>query len=214
MAELTVRRFDGRDMPRCTQIAIDAWENVEEEHVDSGAWETYLRHFLAKSNWAEVVCDSDLVVGLLFGRIDIKGRERPFKKEGASVFRLTREILLGEFELSHGIIPVLWTFVMTELKLKLNMPRSDSEIIMFVLDENYRGMGVGRLMVDRFAKAARDSGALLMTVYTEDQISNWQFYEKYGFKKVGSFYNDLDSYFIGRKSTAMIYALDLDSSKK
>jgi ribosomal protein S18 acetylase RimI-like enzyme len=212
VAELEIRRFEANDLSACAQIAIRAWEVKEVERADVRAWEIYLRHFLSKSNYAEVVCDSEAVVGTIFGRIGIGARGASFKGEGITTPRLIAGILLGNFDKSHGILRVLWTFLMTEFKLALNMPHSDSEITFLILDEKHRGKGIGRMMVERFVNAARGSGARSMTVYTENQTSNWQFYERFGFHRVGSFYDDLNSYFVGKKSTAYMYYLDLVGS--
>jgi ribosomal protein S18 acetylase RimI-like enzyme len=102
---------------------------------------------------------------------------------------------------------------LTELKLKVNMPRSDAEIRLFIVDSKHRGKGIGGMLIDRFLHTARDAGSTLATVYTDDKTSNWQFYEKYGFRRVGTFHDNVTSYFCNVDSTGMIYVLDLKKAQ-
>jgi len=57
-------------------------------------------------------------------------------------------------------------------------------------------------------------GSSVITVYTDDKTSNWQFYERYGFKKVATFYDNVSSYYADVDSNGIVYALDLRESKK
>ena len=65
------------------------------------------------------------------------------------------------------------------------------------------------MLIDRFLHTARDVGSTLATVYTDDKMSNWQFYEKYGFRRVRTFHDDVTTYFCNVDSTGIIYVLDL-----
>jgi GNAT superfamily N-acetyltransferase len=80
---------------------------------------------------------------------------------------------------------------------------------MFIVDSKHRGRGIGGELIERFLKAARDSGARLVTVYTDDRMSNWQFYERKGFKRIGTFYDNITSHYSGAHARGIIYALDL-----
>jgi ribosomal protein S18 acetylase RimI-like enzyme len=112
----------------------------------------------------------------------------------------------------HGqdISPVvLWHFFVTEFKVLVNMPRSDAEVNLIIVDSKHQGKGLGKKLMDRFMKAARDSGCRLVTLYTDDQASNWRFYEAIGFRKVATFHDGLTSYFVERDAKGIVYVLDV-----
>lgn len=196
------------DMEGCIRLAWDAWavgpERVDEK-VDPRAMEGYVRSFLVRSNWNEVIVDSHGVIGLLFGRIE----------RGSGVCRAA----LGELQmipqyffsrLARNISPiVLWHFFLTEFKVLVNMPNADAEINLLIVDAKHRGRGLGRALTERFIAQARAAGCRLVTLYTDDQLSNWRFYEILGFRKVATFNDGLTSYFSERDAKGIVYVLDL-----
>jgi len=103
---------------------------------------------------------------------------------------------------------------MTDLKLMIKMPKSDATIEMFIVDSSYRGRGIGTRLMDRFLKAAADTGARLVTLYTDDRMSNWQFYERKGFKRIGTFYDNITSHYGGAGARGIIYAKEMDGDAK
>jgi len=101
-------------------------------------------------------------------------------------------------------------FFFTEFRLTVNRPDADADITLVVVDSKFRGMGIGKALVDRFVKVAEDAGAHAVLVYTDDKTSNWRFYEIYGFKKVITFYDGISTYFAGQPANAIYYILNLD----
>ena len=171
--------------------------------------EGYVESSLMWSNWSEVACIDDSVVGFLFGRIDKTMRD---KSHARSVYletkMLSRWILRNPIELFRSF-GLMWNVWITELKLAGHKPPSDAEIELLIVDSKHRGKGIGRSLVGRFLAAAREAGAGVVTVYTEDLQSDYQFYERYGFTKVATFHDDVTSYFANKDSTAIVFALDL-----
>jgi len=92
------------------------------------------------------------------------------------------------------------------------MPKSDASIEMFMVDPKHRGKGIGTELIERFLKAARDAGSSLVTVYTDDRMSSWQFYERHGFKKIDTFRDDVSSLWSGGESHGIIFVLDLKTA--
>jgi ribosomal protein S18 acetylase RimI-like enzyme len=128
--------------------------------------------------------------------------------------------MLGELpsivrsSLEHGptmksMLGFLWSLGLTDLKLMLRMPKSDAAIEMLIVDSRHRERGIGTELMDRFLRTAADSGARLVTLYTDDRMSNWQFYERKGFRRVGTFYDNITSHYSGAHTRGIIYALDL-----
>jgi ribosomal protein S18 acetylase RimI-like enzyme len=200
------------DIPACARLAREAWpadEDITSGHSEQTGMEGYMEYSLGVSNYTDIAVMPDGVVGFLFGRIDgYPGR--PIEKQS----------MLGELpsiirsSLEHGptmksMLGFLWSLVLTDLKLMLRTPRSDAAIEMFIVDSRHRGRGIGSELIERFLKAAADTGARLVTVYTDDHMSNWQFYERRGFRRVGTFYDNITSHYSGAHARGIIYALDL-----
>jgi len=213
-AELKVsfRKYEQGDIPTMARLARDAWpagpEMKSPEHELSGM-EGYIEYSLSVANWTEVAFASDGIVGFLFGRIDnYKGKPLPrrsFLRESPTAIRWF--LRMGKRTIWH--ISFVWGIMLTELKLALKTPASDASIEMFIVDSEHRGRGIGGLLLDRFLSAAKEAGSSLVTVYTDDRMSDWQYYERRGFRKVGTFYDNITSHYSGSNARGIIFALDL-----
>ena len=204
------RPFKPEDMDTCTRLAWQAWvadDEGPEEDVDPGVMEGYVRSFLARSNWNEVACDSHGVIGFLFGRITA-GRGKTGVRSQLSELELIPRFLCGDYgpRLSPRILLYFFT---TEFKVLVNVPRSDAEINLLIVDSAHRGKRLGTRLIDRFVASAKEAKCRMVTLYTDDQMSNWKFYEIYGFKKIATFHDELTSYFSEKDATGIVYALDL-----
>ncbi len=201
-------------MDDATRLAWDAWaregqENEEEEEVDPRVMEGYVSSFLMRSNWNEVAFDRHGVVGLIFGRIDAMPGRGGRLANALCELALVPRFLFNRFGTGAIAPPIIWHFFMTEFKVLVNKPRADAEINLIIVDNKHRGRGLGRMLVERFVKAARDIGSRMVTLYTDDQLSNWRFYEILGFRRVTTFRDGLTSYFAEKEAHAIVYALDL-----
>jgi len=204
------REYQPRDLDGCTRLAWEAWaaDSADpSEVVEPRVMEGYVRSFLVRSNWRVVISDSQGVIGLLFGRI---GGSKAKGGGGslANELGMIPHFLFG-VNGQHLSPIVLVHFFLTEFKVLVNVPRSDAEINLIIVDSKHRGKGFGKKLMDRFIAAARKADCRLATLYTDDQMSNWKFYEIYGFRRVGTFHDSLTSYFAEVKATGIIYALDL-----
>ncbi|MBU0684865.1 MAG: GNAT family N-acetyltransferase [Thermoplasmatota archaeon] len=204
------RQFRADDMDACSRLAWDAWvagSDKSDEFADPRVMEGYVRTFVVRSNWTEVAHDSHGVTGLLFGRIgSLKGKAG--SRSLSSKLGMIPQFLFG----THGqhVSPVLlWHFFMTEFKVLVNVPRSDAEVNLIIVDPKYQGKGLGKKLIERFVGAARDARCRLVTLYTDDQASNWRFYEVIGFRKVATFHDGLTSYFVERDAKGIVYVLDV-----
>jgi GNAT superfamily N-acetyltransferase len=74
--------------------------------------------------------------------------------------------------------------------------------------EGYRG-GVGTALMDAFVAEARRCGLKRIDVETDSELS-WNFYERYGFRRVREFPVHIYDYSLpGRDVTGYIYSLDI-----
>jgi GNAT superfamily N-acetyltransferase len=213
---ISFRRYALEDLQTCAKLAEDAWPPrpaLATKDVVSWSMEGYIESSLMNANWTDIAYDSKGVVGFLFGRMDKYHGEAAVAGSLSGELPMLAKHIVGKYRKTPGILVFFWTLLLTELKLKINMPRSDVEIRLFIVDSEHRGKGIGGMLVDRFLHAARDVGSTLATVYTDDKMSNWQFYEKYGFRRVGAFHDNVTSYFCGVDSTGIIYVLDLKKAQ-
>jgi GNAT superfamily N-acetyltransferase len=209
---ISFRRYTPEDLRACSRLAEEAWPpGPDLAAKDEVSWgmEGYIESSLMNANWTEIAYDSQGVVGFLFGRIDRYHGEVAVPGSMFGELPTLAKYVVGKYRKTPGILGLFYTLLLTELKLKVNMPRSDAEIRLFIVDSKHRGKGIGGMLIDRFLHNARDAGSTLATVYTDDKTSNWQFYEKYGFRRVGTFHDNVTSYFCNVDSTGIIYVLDL-----
>lgn len=213
---VTVRRYVASDLRACAELAAQAWPSK----TFSMSWndqvagmEGYMMSTLAASTWAEVLEESGRVVGFLYGRIDkhwkTGTRLMPKRSSFPAVFAFTA----ARRERPLWFLRMMWHIAMTELKLYLNRPRSDAEITMLIVDAAHRRKGYGRRLVERFIDVARAAGASTIMVYTDDQSSNWGFYERLGFARTAEFFDNMASFWVGRPAKGIIYLLTLESTQ-
>lgn len=168
---------------------------------------------LAASTWAEVLEESGRVVGFLYGRIDKHwntGTRLMLKRSSLSA---VSAFITARRKRPLWFLRMIWHIALTELKLYLNRPHSDAEITMLIVDVAHRRKGYGRLLVERFIEVARAGGASAIMVYTDDQSSNWRFYERLGFTRAAEFYDNMASFWVGRPAKGIIYVLTLESTQ-
>jgi GNAT superfamily N-acetyltransferase len=214
---IVFREYEQGDLAVCAELAKKAWPyrrgDFSGEDEDS-AMKGYVQIGRLWSNWAEVACDSGEVVGVIFGRIDKNWKRMD------SLKLLGRELLMfagpvirrtGLSIISFGLIR---SVVMTDLKLAFLRPDTDAEIELLIVDAKKRGEGIGRALVERFFEAVRRTGSRRVTVYTDEVTSNWQFYERMGFKRVATFYDNIASYYDNRPANGLIYLIDIGGSGK
>lgn len=214
MGEITFRPFNKDDIKKCSRFAADAWPQLSSKMVKKDISKLMiadLKLACFTSTWLEVACDSDEVVGFLFARINTDfNKIRGFKVLAASLV-----ICIKTFIGSYGKIIKPFTFlrktIAVELKAKKNSPKSDAEVEYFVVDAKYRGKGIGKTLMDKFVSAARKRGVRTVILCT-DQLSNWQFYEKYGFKRHNTFIDNLSSYCEGEDVEGYIYSMEIEEN--
>ena len=218
MPDLCFREYTSNDLSRCAQLAAEAWP--VKDHISGGSerWrimEAYVEIATSWSNWTNVAClDSGELVGLMFGETRGRHAEGFPTRIVSSELNASAKLVLGRYGRIERLPTVLWNFLITEMKLLVNRPDADAEIMLFLVDSKYRGKGIGSVLMDRFIMAAKEEGSIRMSVYADDQTSNWRFYENYGFERASIFYDNWSSYFNGTRSMGIRLVLDLLGSSK
>ena len=214
--KVSFRRYEPGDIPSCARLAEDAWPAgpaLATEELGSSGMEGYMEYSRRVANWTDVACTSDGIVGFLFGRIDSLPERVPSRKSPLGELPTIIRSFFARGRITRTLLGFLWSLMLTELKVKLNTPKSDASIEMFIVDSMYRGKGVGSELLDRFLRAAMDAGSSLVTVYTDDRMSNWGFYDRRGFRRVRTFYDNITSHYSGSDARGIIFALDLREEK-
>lgn len=210
--EVSFRRAELVDVPALARLARDAWParpgKVSRESEAAGM-EGYVEHSMNASNWREVALSSEGILGFLFGRIDGYRNVPAPKRSMLGELPQAIRSFFRKGRTTPWHFAMVWGIVLTELKLMVKMPRSDASIEMFIVNSKQRGRGIGTELIDRFLWAAEEAGSTLVTVYSDDRMSDWQFYERYGFEKIGTFHDNITSFYSGGDARGIILALGL-----
>ena len=203
--DLTFRRCSSEDLETCCKLAEDAWPMVRPRET-----QLFVESCLLWSDWAELAYESQEVVGVLICKIvkkDWLGRAVGTASRLFAYFMLlVRFILRGPPQ----ELRFLWNFLLTDGKVARNQPRADAEIQTVIVHSSHRGEGIARALVDRFIIAARQEAQIrTMRVYTTPPLSDWRFYERYGFKRMGMFHDNHASYLTSRDLNGFFYLLTL-----
>lgn len=209
---VSFRRYAPGDIQACARMARDAWPagpRVAAKDSELAGMEEYMEYSLSVSNYTDMAYTDDGPVGFLFGRIDghpgKPAPRRPTLGEVPSI--IGASLRNGATALAH--LGFVWSILLTNLKLMLYTPRSDAAIEMFIVSSEHRGKGVGSALLERYLKSARDAEASLVTVYTDERMSDWRFYERKGFRRVRTFHDNITSHYSGAYTRGIIYALEL-----
>lgn len=214
MDNLIFRPFRPDDLPVCAEFAADAWPIasvlVPGQDVVK-LMHAYIELARLPSTWLEVACVSDQVVGLLFGRVHSEYTTATGLRTLFSCLRLSCRAILGQYGKLWQPLTLLGKGIATGIRVERHMPDPDAIVELFVVDSEHRGKGIGRALMDRFVAAAKSKGVRMIALHT-DQLSNWRFYEKYGFKRWSAFTEILSSYLKGEDVRGFIYILNTASS--
>ncbi len=211
--EVTFRKYEAADLRRCAELAEQAWPMRGAPRTgpdEPRAFEPWIESSSMSATWAEVAVVSGEVVGFLFGSVDSLKPKGAALEEVLDMLWMVRRMLSGGMDQWERPIRTMLGFFFTEFKLEVNRPEADADIILLIVDARLRGRRIGKTLVDRFVETARNAGARAVSLFTDDKISNWKFYEIYGFKKTSTFHDNISTYFAGEPANAIYYLLELD----
>ena len=212
--EVAFRTCRPEDLPRFAHMAMMTWPSSTtalSRDLELSGMEGYMLHSLRQANWTDVACDEDgMAVGFLFGRIEgYEGAAIPGRSMLGEVPTVLRSYLSKGGNMMPGLVSLAFSLVLTDLKLKILMPQSDASVEMFIVDPAHRGKGIGSALMERFLEAAEKRGSNTVALYTDDAGSDWQFYERRGFSRVGTFRDNMTSLYLGEEAHGIIYVFDL-----
>ena len=202
-----------QDLNRCTELSVSAWPIVNRLARSKNAHEfmrVYVLLGLAQSDYAEVCCQGEKVVGLLFGATGDTPLCPEQKRESRN---LLWAFVRGRYGRMKHHLRFLFGFVYSALKFEFLCSRFDSEVTLFIVDKAHRRQGLGRALMDHFIDHARANKR--KTVYLGTDVeSSWGFYEHYGFEKDRDFHDNGLSVMRGKRTQSFIYYYDLRNSRR
>jgi ribosomal protein S18 acetylase RimI-like enzyme len=210
LGEVTFRPFRVHDLSECSRLAADAWPamaTLVPEEEGAKFMRSYVELSRSASTWLEVACIGKSVVGFLFGSIDADCNIVAELKAFISSLVVGVKVLTGSYGRLSRPLTLLRKYLATERKVERPSSASDAEVELFVVGSPHRGKGIGKALMDRFVAVAERKKARVITVYT-DPLSNWMFYERYGFRRSNTFEDDFNSYLKHEDVKGFIYAIE------
>lgn len=209
-SDIEFRPYASGDVARCVDLSVAAWPAANSglpHDIKVDYWRLLVDLACKYSDIHEVACYDGKVVGVIFTRT----AGPPTVAEKVSLLRVYFSGLLG-ITRKMGVVkafPLEFSSAMTELKIILKGPESNGEVALLVVDAEFRGVGIGRQLLERHLELARGRGVGVISVYTTDPGCNWGFYEAFGFKKAVEFDDEIGSYLEGSQSKGLIFTLTL-----
>ncbi|HSW35527.1 MAG TPA: hypothetical protein VLH18_02880, partial [Candidatus Limnocylindrales bacterium] len=163
-----------------------------------------MHHYIgSKTLVAEV---DGTVRGILVGLcpMDLAALGRSLAAATKMLYRLTT----GRYRLNPLAKKHLYQSYWSSLAYVYRHPSSRAETLLLASQKEYRG-GIGRALMDAWLAEVRSSGFPNATVGTDSTVS-WDFYERYGYRRVREF--DFDGYkysLPAEKVKGYIYFIDL-----
>lgn len=211
MPDITFRPYHATDATRCAALAADVWPIVRSVVVTDDL-ARFMRLYIdvcgAAATRSEVVCADGQAAGFLLGRIQRDVGLWDHVRMWSGLLTAGAKLFSGRYGRVHRPVEFARCFLSTEAKARQHSAGSEAEVVLFVVGAQYQGLGLGRALLDRFVATARERGACWLTLYT-DPLSNWRFYERYGFTRRATFVDDIDTYFRREKTEGFVYELTL-----
>lgn len=179
---LPMTKQDHKDIKR---LITDAWFSdypFKEKYIKLYA-SGYLNMYLAEADYEMVAKDGDKVVGFIFGNI----KKAPFKQRFVAKLKLFFYFIymLFSYPGRRGIKITLITDKVNKTLSKPYKKTHKNELILFIVDETYRGMGIGSTLEKMYTEKLKENGINNVFLFT-DTYSNYQYYEHRGYERKGA----------------------------
>jgi ribosomal protein S18 acetylase RimI-like enzyme len=154
--DMNFRPYVEDDLLRCAELSVNAWPVVLMITDKENAYlfmQSYTEFSLLLSDYTEVCCDNRKVVGFLFGLL---GKKKLSKEEKKKKGKLLWHFITGKYGRIKKSFRFLCAFILSEIKVKILCSRFDGEVILFIVDKEYQGRGIGRKLLTNFLNYARN----------------------------------------------------------
>ncbi|MCU4582227.1 GNAT family N-acetyltransferase [Acinetobacter gyllenbergii] len=170
------------DLDKINQMIVFTWDYhswVPQKNVKPMA-EFFLGEVIINSSRIFVVRNENEIVGVIAASMidNIK------QKANAKIrkYKALKEIILEKKEdVFEGYLD---TLILNEKLLLKSGKKFVASLNLFILDEQYQGMGIGNKLYSMFTDYLTEMKVKEFFLYTDDS-SNFQFYERKGLKRIG-----------------------------
>jgi len=195
MRELDVlfRDYRDSDYEGCEGLVNDAWkfdDNFKPQELSDVAKCMYTKGSVIGSNYRKVVVINGKIIGFIFGLNEMTSKPKREVLFGLSILRRILCIKGMRFRGKKKLLGAINTHEVNRSKI---VGRGKSEIVLFVVDLNYQGVGNGKRLLSEFITHCKNSDVKSIIVET-NSLGASGFYEGAGFKHVGDFDSPLHEY--------------------
>ncbi len=200
--EQIYREYRASDYSQCEQLVNQAWKFDKiffPNALSDLAKQIYTKGSVLNSNYKRVIEEDGKVVGFIFGLNQYSTKPR---KNILFGLRILWKLIFIKTAKSNkkSLISALETHEKNRSHL---VSRDRSEIVLFVIDQNYRGQGIGTKLWNGFKNHCVESGVSSIIVES-NKLGASGFYEKIGFKHLANFESPLHE-FATKNGQACIY---------
>lgn len=195
MSEISAlfREYRYSDYDSCEALVNYAWgfdKNFKPQELADVAKCIYTKGSVIGSNYRRVVEVNDRVVGFIFGLNEKSLKPRKNLLFGLNILRRLLFLKGVPFKDKIRLFKAINTHEVNRSKV---VARGKSEIVLFVVDPNYQGIGNGKRLLSEFISHCKESDVKSIIVET-NKLGASGFYEGVGFKHIGDFYSPLHEY--------------------
>lgn len=205
---LTYRPYRTEDLDRCARIADQAWpldQSIASPSDKPLIMKAYVELSYLMSDYSEVCCNENGVVGFIFCTT-VKRRASAAQRK--ALYKLVKAFLSGQYGRIKKRFRFLVSYLLDLIKVAFLCRHFSSEVILFAVDNEDRGHGIGRRLMDHYIRYARRKKQKTICLYTDIE-SNWKFYEQYGFVRYRSFKDNELTFEKRHKIMSFIYYYNL-----
>ncbi len=187
------RDYRDSDYESCEALVSDAWKfdsNFKPQKLSDIAKCMYTKGSMIGSNFRRVVEINGKVVGFIFGLNEMSARPKKNVLFGLSILRRILCVKGMQYRDKKKLLSAINTHEVNKSKI---VDKGKSEIILFVVDPGYQGVGNGKRLLSEFITHCKNSGAQSIVVET-NKFGASSFYAGVGFKHIGDFYSPLHEY--------------------
>lgn len=191
--EFTIREYTEHDYAKCEELVNQAWQFdtiFQPEALAKIAKKMYTGGSVAESTYRAVAEVDGEVVGFIFGLNEYTRQRRSWH------LGLRLSILWGLLTLKSSTPDksvLLNAMAEHERNKSALVNKKRSEIVLFVVDDNYQGQGVGKALWAGFLENCLETGVLEIIVETNQQGAA-SFYETIGFQHLANFHSPLHEF--------------------
>lgn len=206
----SIRRFDpARDLDAAYRCYVESFRQNSWPIIDHAEPRLLKDLILLNVRIADevIVAERDGEArGLLFGSFPTEGANLP--RAAALLVAFSIRVFLHGYDMTAFSRAAYRRMALGQVLVLLRHVRTPAEITILISQKGYRG-GIGRAMMDAWVAEVEARRYKKTTVFTDSTVS-WDFYERYGFKRVREFpYHAFFYSLPGVDVTGYFYSLDI-----